>query len=353
MTSGIASPDDEAGAARGSRSPAARERFLALDGLRGIAAIGVYAFHFVERPHWLAPYGYMAVDFFFVLSGFVIAYAYEERLRRPGAIGGFVRDRVIRLHPLLVLGAIPGAIMMLGSGTNYPLPWLTALTALVPMPSPAKVGLPVLAFPLNPPSWSLFWEVVMNLAFAFATPWLRTRVLVAFVAIALAAQIAATLAWGNLSGLYWYAGLRAMSCFPLGVLLLRIHRSGWVRWGRFGVYAAPLLVLCLFLPDYPHLPDLSVRLREAIVAFVVFPLIVLAAAGREARFPRTSAWLGGYSYPLYVLHMPVGYVLAGMPGGLPLRIALTLVLIWLIWRWYDEPVRSWLRRRLGRGALAA
>src|SRR4051794_26514580 len=113
-----------------------QHRFLALDGLRGVAALVILVFHFGIRPAWVAPYGSLAVDFFFLLSGFVIAHAYEERLRQPGAIGAFIRDRVIRLHPLLVLSIIPGAIITLtGNQPRDPFPVLTAIAGAIPFPA--------------------------------------------------------------------------------------------------------------------------------------------------------------------------------------------------------------------------
>ncbi len=91
-----------------------KQHFHILDGLRGIAALAVVVFHFME---WIIPdftqnfigHGFLAVDFFFCLSGFVIAYAYDKRLPQMG-IRAFFTSRLIRLHPLVIIGTLLGLL---------------------------------------------------------------------------------------------------------------------------------------------------------------------------------------------------------------------------------------------------
>src|SRR5688572_27186028 len=91
-----------------------KQHFQILDGLRGIAALAVVIFHFME---WIFPdisnnfigHGFLAVDFFFCLSGFVIGYAYDDRIRKMGT-GAFFKARLIRLHPLVILGSVLGLL---------------------------------------------------------------------------------------------------------------------------------------------------------------------------------------------------------------------------------------------------
>lgn len=85
-----------------------------LDGLRGVAAIIVVTFHLAEplgTSHLdiLVNHGYLAVDFFFLLSGFVMGYAYDDRWGKM-TVGSFLKRRVERLQPMVILGMTLGAI---------------------------------------------------------------------------------------------------------------------------------------------------------------------------------------------------------------------------------------------------
>jgi len=338
-----------------------RERFLALDGLRGIAAFSVLLFHLNGslHLHMAFAHGYLAVDFFFLLSGFVIAHAYEERLRAPGGIGSFVRERVIRLHPLLLLSLVPnGAVLVLSMIHGKPLfshPLLALVLAAVPIPA---LWLRPDMFPLNRLSWSLFWELAVNFAFALAAPRLGNRVLGAIIAAAVTAAVAVSLTKGgvNVGGLT--AGARAISAFAIGVALLRVHRTGRFRVDWLGAAAAPLLLLSL--AAVPAKPWIA-AVYDPLAMFGLFPLIVLAGARREARFPRICAWLGGVSYPLYILqgplqhHLraPIEHLLDGsIAAGLSL-IAIVLAVSLVAWKLYDEPLRAALRRRFIRPTALA
>lgn len=327
-----------------------RERFLVLDGLRGIGASMVFFYHVLDRPNLggAGAYTYLWVDFFFVLSGFVLAHAYQDQLQEPGAFLGFVRERIIRLHPLILLSIIPGAIAILSAPYRKdPFPIGTVITGAIPFPALWAAPLPLFPFPLNGPTWSLFWELLVNIAFAAAAPWLRTRPLVVVVIAAAIAQMIATAYGKGHDGHLAIAGLRAASCFPLGVLLYRIHQSGRIDLGRFGWMALPLMLLAV-VPNSGMQP-----LHETVARFVIFPFVVLAGADYESRFPRTCAFLGELSYPIYVLHVPLLYIAAvtmaavGGPSNGLIHAAAVLPIIWAVWRFYDVPVRRWLRRRYG------
>src|ERR1700748_3183694 len=89
-----------------------KQHFEILDGMRGIAAISVVVFHFMEviitdYSQNFIGHGFLAVDFFFCLSGFVIAYAYDDRIRQMGK-ANFFKARLIRLRPLVILGSVLG-----------------------------------------------------------------------------------------------------------------------------------------------------------------------------------------------------------------------------------------------------
>lgn len=331
-----------------------RERFLALDGLRGVAALAVLFFHIqgIMGIGWAFAHGYLAVDFFFMLSGFVIAHAYEARLREPGGLGPFMRDRIIRLHPLLLLSLIPGAFLLIASmiagRPAYAYPLLTLAVAAIPFP--AQWTDAPFKFPLNSVSWSLFWELVVNLAFALIAPRLGNRLLGAIIAGAVAGVIGVSFMNHGLMDTGMSAGFRAFAGFAIGVGLLRVHRSARFRADWLGAAAAPLLLLSLAaVPIWPWLATVY----DPLAVFGLFPLILLAAARRQTRFPTLCIWLGGLSYPVYVLQgsalrllqRPATIVIPHSFANGMLLFAGIVVLSLIAWRFYDEPVRAALRRR--------
>ena len=151
------------------------QRYVILDGLRGVAAIGVLVYHLFEAIAFSAGAaeqhfynGFMAVDFFFILSGFVMGYAYDARLA-DGRLttGGFIRRRLIRLHPMVIMGAIVGLACFAVQGfTNWEgermgasmvLAAFVLALFLIPTPLRFDVRGNTEAFPLNGPHWSLFF----------------------------------------------------------------------------------------------------------------------------------------------------------------------------------------------------
>src|SRR6188508_2958815 len=94
-----------------------KQHFEILDGLRGLAALAVVVFHFMEWVYTDASknfigHGFLAVDFFFCLSGFVIGYAYDDRIAKMGVVE-FFKSRIIRLHPLVIAGSVLGLLAFL------------------------------------------------------------------------------------------------------------------------------------------------------------------------------------------------------------------------------------------------
>ena len=158
------------------------KHYIRLDGLRGIAALVVVWYHlfegFATSPiDQRCNHGYLAVDFFFLLSGFVLSYAYDGRLRSISAaqrlsFGSFLRRRIIRLHPMLLLGLVWGAVAFVlqgsvqwdGTAVSSICVIIALLTSLVLIPAwpgcPTEVRGNGEIFPLNGPMWSLFFEYV-------------------------------------------------------------------------------------------------------------------------------------------------------------------------------------------------
>jgi len=336
--------------------------YLELDGLRGLAALCVVSLHLRffalggDQGAIIDRHQYLAVDFFLLLSGFVIAHAYEARLALPGARPGFIRDRIIRLYPLLVLGAIVGACAAALSQSIAPAPRLAAYTVAgaLALPLPGMDS----AFPVNFPTWSLFWEVVLNLAFAWASPYLATRRLLVGAGLCLLAMVAIAALRHNIdvggrTKQLPLAGPRMAFSFMLGIVLLRLHRGGLLNHGGTRWWIAPLLAAALFpLPS----GGTTSLLYDFAMIVVGFPLLLLAAAGSKPLSPRLSRFSGGLSYPLYILHVPLAGLLTprllhmGLTPGwglYGLEIALIAALSYAALLAYDEPLRARLRQAYG------
>lgn len=358
-----------------------------LDGLRGVAALLVIWYHifegFATSPvDQMFNHGYLAVDFFFILSGFVIGYAYDDRWKGRMTVGGFFRRRLIRLHPMLVMGVVLGAATyaiqgcVQWDGTRVA-GWAVALALLLNLllvpalpGSAAEVRGNGEMFPLNGPSWSLFFEYVGNILYAMLLRRLSTRALTLLVAVSGLGLTA--YAAGNLSG-YGHIGvgwslldhnlpgglLRLSFSFSAGLLLSRRFRPVAVRGAFWICSAAVALLLCI-----PHIgggdtPWMN-GLYDAACILFAFPLLVrVAASGKttDRTSSRICKTLGDISYPLYIVHYPFMYLFYAWlwREGLtfaqtwPVAIGLffgNIALAYLCLKCYDEPVREWLGRRL-------
>lgn len=235
-----------------------------LDGLRGVAALLVVWYHIFEGFQFAsgAPmitvvnHGYLAVDFFFLLSGFVIGYAYDDRVGKTLTLGAFFKRRLIRLHPMVIMGAVIGlvAYVIQGSvhwdGTHVALSavMLALLCALLFIPAVPGCIYEVRGngemFPLNGPAWSLFFEYIGNILYALLLHRLSTKVLAVLVTM-----LGALLAWFTITnptgygmfGVGWTVDtlnlcgglLRMLFPFAMGMLLSRVFRKVKVR-GAFG-----------------------------------------------------------------------------------------------------------------------
>ena len=274
-----------------------------LDGLRGVAALTVVCFHLFEayatsHLDQRINHGYLAVDFFFILSGFVVGYAYDDRWRRM-SVGEFLKRRLIRLQPMVVIGALIGAAMFYTQGCSV---WdvskvtvaaLLAATLMNALMIPATPGVEIRGvgemYPLNGPSWSLFFEYIGNLLYAFLLRRLPTRALAAWVALA-GCGLAAFALWGpygdicvgfaltedNIVG----GSLRLLFAFSAGLLLSRVFRPVAVR-GAFWI-GGLAIVAAAAVPRIGGSEHLWMNgLYDAFCAIMLFPLIVyIGASGR-------------------------------------------------------------------------
>lgn len=337
-----------------------QDRFVTLDGMRGLAALVVAVSHVAELLGiGVPPNAHLAVDFFFVLSGFVIAHAYEERLASTMRPIDFIRARVVRLHPLIVLGSAIGLMAAIaGSATSggpgpAALAWMAlAGTLMIPVHQQSWPA----AFPLDGPAWSLFAEYGVNILFALIAASLTIRRLRLVLGAGLG--LLALLALGP-AGLesYWRIDLIGLSLlrvvypFFAGVLVNRLCRAGKAA----GVQISPLLSTTLLLAILlaPAMP-FNTLFQFAMIAGV-FPFLVMASAGDQLADGH-SRWMltgGALSYPLYTLHFPVATLLVPVAASFLSPVvalgAIMLVVIGLsalALRYYDEPARAWLSSRL-------
>jgi peptidoglycan/LPS O-acetylase OafA/YrhL len=286
----------------------------ALDAGRGIAALAVFFYHlkdyFGGLP-WLQG-SFLAVDLFFIMSGFVIARSYENRLR-TGRLGlwSFTRVRIIRLYPLYLLACLIGvayfAVKMVVGMDDAPtaLQMIAALPGtILLLPSPYTSSWGFTPFPFAPSAWSLALEFWFNIAYAAAIIRFRLAALVILAAISGALLVHQALAFGSFD-LGWNIATtpggiaRFWFSFTLGVIVFRLHRPDWVL---------PPVTLLFLLPIFAFVafPHGSLALGAVWIA-VVFPLALLV--GAAVRAEGITAWvsdhLGRLSYGIYILHAPI------------------------------------------------
>jgi len=359
---------------------ASRHVYLNLDAIRGVAAISVMLYHFSPflADGKVLPSSYLAVDLFFLLSGFVIAHAYDRKIENGMGFGTFLAIRLIRLYPLYLAGTLLGFFYLLLKNrliaTEYmPLSEIgTQLTTgmlFVPLVGEAYHTI----FPLNPASWSLFFELIVNIAYAAAFFLLSRRVLTALVAVSLVLLIVASVIAGTLdfgmTGKTIISGLPRVSfSFFLGVLLCRSMARyqdglGFLRRGWW-VEAAILLTLIVFAIA----PAGSARVAYDLVSIaIIFPIMVVtgAVAPTAPRLAGLYGWLGRISYPIYIIHTPMLMIIAGAGKAVSvdpfahhpwfgvLMAVAVIVIADIATRIYDEPVRRFMQRQMQRSRAVA
>ena len=364
-------------AANVDRTSSGKEHFEVLDGLRGSAAFLIVVFHLFnysfsfQGPWALVKHAYLAVDFFFALSGFVVAYAYDDRWEKMTTLQ-FFRIRLIRLHPLVLLGATLGLLFYLfdpfGKAINHTPAltlFLTYVLSLLLLPSLPTGGRPNETQALNGPAWSLMQEYLGNIAYALILRRLRTAILAIVLLLAGALLFWVANLKGSLDGGWgypeiWMAPLRLTASFVMGLWLYRIHdRAHFPRIGL--LLLSTVLVICFQMPVFPKVGGLSLNgLYDAGSVLLLFPLIILCGAHSNAGVGmiKLCNFSGRLSYPLYITHIGFVYVLAnyswthhpsvGFTVGWILLLLPTVIFVaWVALKFYDEPVRAMLTRRYG------
>ena len=386
---------------------ASKPRYEILDGLRGVAAMLVVAYHIFEIHYHGGPdqpinHGYLAVDFFFVLSGFVIGYAYDDRWEKTPTqpprgqtftLWTFFKRRLIRLHPMVIFGTLFGALMFFfGSCSAFPLVdetpwWMVVLVMLwcftmLPLPHTMDIRGWAETNPLNGPAWSLQWEYLANILYALFFRKMPKIVLGAFVAffaimtitLCLNIDVTGFLAersyasytvvggWSTTPDQLLVGLTRLLYPFFSGLL---VSRMGKLIKVKGGFWWCSLMIVVLFCMPWMGLgTEGDARwtngLYEAFCILICFPLIVAIGAGSSVRGGKSEAinrFLGDISYPLYITHFPLIYMLMSWTDshkdaalGTHIFVSVCVFILAILiaygaYKLYDLPVREWLKKK--------
>jgi peptidoglycan/LPS O-acetylase OafA/YrhL len=354
-----------------------KNRLPVLDGLRGVAAFIVVAFHiFDSDPVNQINHGYLAVDFFFMLSGYVMGYAYDDRWSTM-SIGSFLKRRLVRLHPMVIIGSILGVIFFYFSASNfYPtvahtpfvMVLFSAILGALLIPSPKAMDLRGMGegYPLNGPEWSLFFEYIANVVYAF---WLRklsvralgilSVVLAGILGYVILSSEAGTASFGWMFTVphLWRGMARVLFPFLTGLFLFRLGKT--IKMKHAMIFTSLALLIALPMPRIgPDAMPWVNGLYECGIIMFLMPVIILTGAGSQpiTRFGEKACdFLGELSYPLYLVHYPIHYVFYGWLSdrkptwGLKIPVAIgvyatCLVVAYVVMRFVDTPIRKRLAR---------
>ena len=367
-----------------------KPRYDILDGLRGVAALMILFYHVFNDAKsffvWPTPvyeffHSFLAVDFFFILSGFVMGYAYDQRLKEDMTFGSFIKRRLIRLHPMVVMGVLIGLVAFIiqgctkWDGTEVSVQALMLVTLLglfmIPSPNSLEVRGNTEIFPLNGPHWSLFFEYIGSLFYGLflhrlSTKWLRVWVACAIVSVAGFALMTEdggiAYGWSSEPTNFFGGALRMLYAYPMGLLMARIFKERQPKPIKGHMFLLCSLALIVLL-GLPFLGNKDVEtIYQLICIFSFFPTIIwYAARGTVVGFKqKVVSFIGRLSYPLYAVHFPLvylyitwvgrdghpyeGYSQPWIPAIITIVAAELIAILCLLF--YDEPLRKWLTKKL-------
>ena len=370
---------------------ASKPRYEILDGLRGVASVMVVLFHILETysrgpAFQIINHGYLAVDFFFVLSGFVVGYAYDDRWGRM-TTWGFFKRRLVRLQPMVVMGTVVGLLFYFfgqceqfglsgyASGWKLLLAFICGIFMIPTGPSLDVRGWGEMN-PLNGPNWTLTYEYIGNILYALIfrrLPKLALGVLTAAAAFctldlclnwnvfglltpARDSQIYTVIGGWSLTSEQIYIGFtRLLYPFLCGLLLSRIGKHINVKGGFW--WCSLILVVIFSIPCVGGEGSILNGVYNATCILFVFPLVVMMGAGSQmtaARSAKVCTFLGEISYPLYITHYPILYMQMNWAWNNPeaplyahvvvavSSVLISIALAYACLKLYDLPVRKWL-----------
>jgi peptidoglycan/LPS O-acetylase OafA/YrhL len=336
--------------------------FPAIDGLRGVAAAAVFLLHMnaLFKNGFSIYLAHLSVDFFFLLSGFVVSHAYDARLSGGWNFGQFAWVRVVRLYPMIIIGSILGCVVLAARVILYrDLTVLNGFEAAIMnffmLPTGVMLNVRPWGFPLNSPFWSLSVEFIVNFVYCLTFRYLSTAVMAWVVLFGVGVSVWAVSVRGTLDVGPMYAefalGLaRAVYPFAMGVLIRRLglglpgHSSGF-------------LPVALVLGGALLLPIAADWRIELGMTLVLFPAVMILSRNMRSRggVQWVSRWIGRLSYPLYATHYPIIVMfaqcvrmlhLSGRPAQIwELICGLTVVgVAAALAIWVEPPAAAMLRR---------
>lgn len=307
-----------------------QSRLSTLDGLRGLAAILVMLFHAGWRSPIAMPGGYLAVDLFFGLSGFVLTRAYEDRLRAGLTFGEFLVARIIRVAPMAIIGGTIGVLIWGGRPETILLvPDFTSDQNL---------------FPTNPPLWSLLLELIVNAGWALIA--LRIGWSGIVLVLAISGGLLAEAIWfrGDAMdlGSFWFTlapGIaRTVFSFTVGVALFRLMDGSRMKSqpSRMAWLLFPALAILLGMAPVHR------ALWDTFCIFLALPAVLWLGIRWDLPTPPIGVFLGDLSYPLYCIHVPIVALCHDAGLGMAYLLALLIVAASALNRWVDLPLRRLL-----------
>lgn len=367
-----------------------KKHYEILDGLRGVAAILVVLFHILESFSLGNPFkqlinhGYLAVDFFFALSGFVIGYAYDDRWNKL-TLKEFFKRRLIRLHPMIIFGMILGALTFYFQG-SVDFPMIDSIPVgrmmlfmligmfLIPVPISMDIRGWQEMYPLNGPAWSLFFEYIANILYALFIRKFSNKLLMilALISGSLLLHFAITSPSGNVAGGWTFnqtqleiGFTRLLFPFFSGLLISRMVKPIQIK--NAYLWSCLLIIIPLSIPRIGDQTNVWLNgLYEALVIILIFPLVIYIGASGSITNKFTAKlnrFLGNISYPLYITHYPLIYMqmayIANHKDNLE-ESQFTAILVsigvliggiliaWLSFIAYDVPIRRWLTKKLSK-----
>ena len=371
-----------------------KPRFEGLDGLRGVAAITVVIFHifeiFSENPaHQIVNHGYLAVDFFYALSGFVISYAYDDRWNKM-SLWDFYKRRLIRLHPLVIAGTFVGVCYyFLGESDVSPnienvKPYaffVTILLNILMIPTPKNFDIrgwgTTNAF--DDTTWTLTYEYLINILYSLIIRRLNTIIIAIFTFLSAFLTINLTLDFDILnvfvnrdSRRYTVIGGWEISICEVNIAFARLlypFFSGYlISRLKLKIQLPFSFIICSIILSIalccPRLTDESKwytnGIYETIVIIIIFPIILMIGAGdkeQNEQIIKICKFLGDFSYPLYITHIPLIYCLYAWRffhkddqkfNAISVCVGCFIIMIfnaYALIKLYDEPVRKWLSEK--------
>lgn len=357
-----------------NKTTSATSTFVLLDGLRGLGSLLVLVAHTASAWGLTPPEGgAIVVDSFFLLSGFVLAFAYEPRFKLGLTGREFMVHRLVRLFPLYLLGTVLTYIVVVAftfgdadGADRISAYTLQLIPQLVMLPAPEAFGSPDF-YSLNTPAYTLFCELVINLVYVMAFRWLSTRVLIGVVIASAVVLICTIFHFGTISvgSLWsdWWGGLaRASFAFFAGVLAFRVVGSPAVVKRPKHWAAIPLLLLLPVICYIPATRELRPFVDIGMAVFLMFPLLLICQSISPGDRVSRLFMLGGQiSYAVYILQQPVREIIDRVEyrttllsdiapiGGIVAMVGV-VALSYFAEKYYDRPVRRAFVRMLKRRA---